>query len=100
MSEQFRVRQPPLSSQIISGFVHVGCVPVDNRGEDEVQRHDAFLLSGVGTVLNAALRMREYGAVQPTLAGVTKKRDMNRQSKPVFSASPRADQIRSSSART
>ena len=32
-------------------------------------------------------------AVQPTLAGVTKKRDMNRQSKPVFSASPRADQI-------
>ena len=30
MSEQFRVRQPPLSSQIISGFVHVGCVPVDN----------------------------------------------------------------------
>ena len=64
MSEQFRVRQPPLSSQIISGFVHVGCVPVDNRGEDEVQRHDAFLLSGVGTVLNAALRMREYGPGQ------------------------------------
>ena len=30
----------------------------------EVQRHDAFLLSGVGTVLNAALRMREYGPGQ------------------------------------
>ena len=43
------------------GLLDVGRVPVDDGGDDEVQRHDAFLLGLVRPVVDAALGMREHG---------------------------------------
>ena len=49
--EQVRVGQSTLTPQIVGGLVHVARVPVDDGGDDEVQSHDAPLLSGVGTIM-------------------------------------------------
>ena len=37
-----RVWQSPLSSKMVCSFVHVRGVPVDNRGDNQVQGHDTL----------------------------------------------------------
>ena len=64
VSEQARLRQLAPPSQVICGFVHVQGVPVRDRGDDQVQGHDAFLLSVVRPVSDAALGMGEHRARQ------------------------------------
>ena len=61
MPKQGRVRQPSLTAQVGGCLLDVGRVPVDDGGDDEVQRHDAFLLGLVRPVVDAALGMREHG---------------------------------------
>ena len=62
--EQARLRQLAPPSQVICGFVHVQGVPVHDRGDDHVQGHDAFLLTVVRPVSDAALGMGEHRARQ------------------------------------
>ena len=57
--EEVRIGQSTLPPQVIDGLVHVAGVPVDDGGDDEIQGHDASLLSGVGAVMDSSLRMRE-----------------------------------------
>ena len=64
MPEQVWVRQPALSAQVLGGFVHVRSVPVDDRGDDQVQGHDTLLLGIVRAVTDTALGMGEHGARQ------------------------------------
>ena len=62
--EQARLRQLAPPSQVVCGFVHVQGVPVHDRGDDQVQGHDALLLSVVRPVSDAALGMGEHRARQ------------------------------------
>ena len=62
--EQARFRQTALPSQVVGGFVHVRGVPVHDRSDDQVQGHDALLLSVVRPISDAALGMGEHRARQ------------------------------------
>ena len=45
-------------------FVHVNCVPKRDGGNDAVERHCPFLLSRVGAIMNAPLRVGKDGPGQ------------------------------------